>query len=107
MPGGVSGVDLARSVSINRPDTAILLTTGYAGDHMDGAPADLPWLVLRKPFQVDQLAEIAAALLDGQDAPKRTRKTAVSTRKRRPRASRAKTESFWRDNEALNQALRA
>jgi CheY-like chemotaxis protein len=63
MPGGVSGVDLARSASAHRPDLAVLLTTGYAGDRMDVAPADLPWPVLRKPFQVDQLAEIASALL--------------------------------------------
>ncbi|USQ95843.1 ATP-binding protein [Caulobacter sp. RL271] len=63
MPGGVSGVDLARSASAHRPDMAVLLTTGYAGDRMDVAPADLPWPVLRKPFQVDQLAEMASALL--------------------------------------------
>ena len=67
MPGGISGVDLARSVSANRPDMAVLLTTGYAGDRMDVAPADLPWPVLRKPFQVEQLAEIASALLVARD----------------------------------------
>lgn len=68
MPGGVSGVDLARSVSVGRPDMAVLLTTGYAGDRMGAAPADLPWPVLRKPFQIDQLADIASALL-GARAP--------------------------------------
>ncbi|WP_395445252.1 response regulator [Caulobacter sp. UC70_42] len=74
MPGGVSGVDLARSVSVGRPDMAVLLTTGYAGDRMGAAPADLPWPVLRKPFQIDQLADIASALLGARaPAPEKTR----------------------------------
>ncbi|WP_454758267.1 ATP-binding protein [Caulobacter segnis] len=68
MPGGISGVDLARSASAHRPDMAVLLTTGYAGDRMDVAPTDLPWPVLRKPFQVEQLADIASALLAGREA---------------------------------------
>jgi len=63
MPGGVSGVDLARAASASRPDMAVLLTTGYAGDRVDSAPVDLPWPVLRKPFQIEQLAEIVSALL--------------------------------------------
>jgi len=67
MPGGVSGVDLARSASTHRPDMAVLLTTGYAGDRMDVAPTDLPWPILRKPFQVDQLAKVASALLAGRE----------------------------------------
>lgn len=67
MPGGVSGVDLARSASAHRPDMAVLLTTGYAGERMDVAPADLPWPVLRKPFHADQLAEIASALLANRE----------------------------------------
>ena len=54
---------------------AVLLTTGYAGDRVDVAPADLPWPVLRKPFQVEQLAEIASTLLSGRarSAPKKKR----------------------------------
>ena len=71
MPGGVSGVDLARAAAERRPQLAVLLTTGYAGDRMDMAPADLPWPVLRKPFQIDQLAEIAAALLGETPPPKK------------------------------------
>ncbi|UAL10802.1 ATP-binding protein [Caulobacter segnis] len=74
MPGGVSGVDLARSASAHRPDMAVLLTTGYAGERMDVAPADLPWPVLRKPFQVDQLAEVASALLTEREAVARGRR---------------------------------
>jgi PAS domain S-box-containing protein len=80
MPGGVSGVDLARSASTHRPDMAVLLTTGYAGERMDVAPADLPWPVLRKPFQVEQLAEMVSALLADREAPpkKKPRKRSAS-----------------------------
>ena len=82
MPGGISGVDLARSVSANRPDMAVLLTTGYAGDHMDVAPADLPWPVLRKPFQIDQLAEVVLALLAGRESAARPKKKRAPSRGR-------------------------
>ncbi|PIB94310.1 hybrid sensor histidine kinase/response regulator [Caulobacter sp. FWC2] len=85
MPGGVSGVDLARSASAKRPDMAVLLTTGYAGDRMDTAPVDLPWPMLRKPFQIDQLAEIASALLAAREPrpPEKGPKKAPAPRKRR------------------------
>jgi CheY-like chemotaxis protein len=81
MPGGISGVDLARSASANRPDMAVLLTTGYAGDRVDVAPADLPWPVLRKPFQVEQLAEIAWTLLAARDRPAPKRKRTPSRKR--------------------------
>jgi CheY-like chemotaxis protein len=63
MPGGLTGVDLAKAVSPDRPDMAILLTTGYAGERIAGAAADLPWAVLRKPFRVEQLAEAVTLAL--------------------------------------------
>jgi PAS domain S-box-containing protein len=81
MPGGINGVDLARSASANRPDMAVLLTTGYAGDRLPSAPADLPWPVLRKPFQVEQLAEMIVTLLDRRATPALKKKRAP-TRKR-------------------------
>ncbi|MBI1685929.1 hybrid sensor histidine kinase/response regulator [Caulobacter hibisci] len=60
MPGGVSGVELARAVVQRAPDTAVLLTTGYAGDRLAAALEDLPWPVLRKPFRIEQLARALA-----------------------------------------------
>ena len=63
MPGGVSGVDLAHAASARDPAMPILLTTGYAGEKLAMAPADLPWPLLRKPFRVEQLAEALAAVL--------------------------------------------
>ncbi len=52
MPGGISGIELARKVRNRFPELPILLTTGYseqvAGDH--GFP------VLQKPYEMDRLA---------------------------------------------------
>jgi CheY-like chemotaxis protein len=64
MPGGVSGIELARAAGTLRPGLKVVLTTGYAG--AQGIPAsDLEWPVLRKPFLADQLAEaLSAALAD-------------------------------------------
>jgi PAS domain S-box-containing protein len=67
MPGGVSGVDVAavgREVDV---DLGILLTTGYAGERVAGDPADLPWPILRKPFQTDALAAAMVKLLHDED----------------------------------------
>jgi signal transduction histidine kinase len=64
MPGGVSGVDLAHIAAARDPAMAILLTTGYAGEKLAMAPADLPWPLLRKPFRVEQLSEVLAAVLE-------------------------------------------
>ncbi|KSB87508.1 hypothetical protein AS593_17725 [Caulobacter vibrioides] len=55
MPGGVSGVELGRIVAQRTPETAVLLTTGYAGDRLAAALEGLPWPVLRKPFRIEQL----------------------------------------------------
>ena len=56
MPGGMSGVDLARAASVVRPELPIVLTTGYAGERGGPAGGELAWPVLRKPFRAEQLA---------------------------------------------------
>ncbi|WP_332765981.1 PAS domain-containing protein [Phenylobacterium sp.] len=56
MPGGVNGAELARAVRARHPDLPIILTTGYAGDRLHGAPDASSWPVLRKPFRAEQLA---------------------------------------------------
>ena len=52
MPGGISGIELARKVRERFPELPILLTTGYseqvAGTH--GFP------VLQKPYELTSLA---------------------------------------------------
>ncbi len=69
MPGGVSGIELAGIAAQRSQRLAIVLTTGYAGDRLQGAKAsDLPWPVLRKPFRGDQLAQtLVEALAAARD----------------------------------------
>jgi PAS domain S-box-containing protein len=59
MPGGISGIELARKVRQRFPELPILLTTGYseqvAGTH--GFP------VLQKPYEIDSLAAALGKLL--------------------------------------------
>ena len=56
MPGGISGVDLARLAQVRRPGLPIILTTGYAGDRFDGPAEDIDLPILRKPFRAEDLA---------------------------------------------------
>jgi len=59
MPGGISGIELARKVRDRFPELPILLTTGYSeqvtGSH--GFP------VLQKPYEMDTLASALSNLL--------------------------------------------
>ena len=59
MPGGISGIELARKVRERFPELPILLTTGYseqvAGSH--GFP------VLQKPYEMETLASALSSLL--------------------------------------------
>ena len=57
MPGGMTGVELARVAAERWPHLSIILTSGYAGDDVDLALADAPWAFLRKPYSGDQLRE--------------------------------------------------
>ncbi len=62
MPGGMTGVELARTCTRNHPDMRIVLTSGYAGGAVDAALTDAPWPFLRKPYSVDQLGRILGDL---------------------------------------------
>jgi len=59
MPGGISGIELARKVRDRFPELPILLTTGYSeqvgGNH--GFP------VLQKPYEMDSLASALGNVL--------------------------------------------
>ncbi len=55
MPGGMSGIDLARAAAERWPDMHIVLTSGYAGDDVDKALKDAPWPLLPKPYATEQL----------------------------------------------------
>jgi CheY-like chemotaxis protein len=59
MPGGISGIELARKVRQRFPELPILLTTGYseqvAGSH--------GFQVLQKPYEMDALATALGTVL--------------------------------------------
>ncbi len=62
MPGGMTGIELARACSRDYPDMRVVLTSGYAGEDVDAALADAPWPFLRKPYSGEQLARILGEL---------------------------------------------
>ena len=55
MPGGMSGVDLAKAAHDRDAALPIVLTTGYAGERLEDGPEGLAWPLLRKPFRAEQL----------------------------------------------------
>jgi DNA-binding NtrC family response regulator len=56
MPGGISGLELARSCHTLRPGVAILLTTGYAYDVMTTLGArENEFEMVTKPYSVSAL----------------------------------------------------
>ncbi|WP_395942619.1 PAS domain S-box protein [Brevundimonas sp.] len=60
MPGGMSGVDLARQAARDWPQMRIALTSGYVGDDVDQVLAGTPWPFLRKPYSTEQLRGVIA-----------------------------------------------
>lgn len=64
MPGGMSGVALARQAQMMRPGLHVLLTTGYAGS--DAPPTD-EFSIIAKPFRSAELGRAVARLI-GQGA---------------------------------------
>jgi PAS domain S-box-containing protein len=59
MPGGISGIELARKVRERFPELPVLLTTGYS--EQVGGSHGFP--VLQKPYQLDSLAAALCKLL--------------------------------------------
>ena len=59
MPGGISGIELARKVRDRFPELPILLTTGYS-EQVTGAHG---FPVLQKPYEMESLASALSNLL--------------------------------------------
>ncbi|WP_243626041.1 response regulator [Phenylobacterium hankyongense] len=70
MPGGVSGVSLARTARELRPDLRVLLTSGYVGEGAVIENAEFP--LLDKPYESTLLAAKLRKLLDPRP-PRRRR----------------------------------
>ncbi len=65
MPGNMSGLDLARRILPLQPDLKVLFTTGYSEDVVaDAGHLQDGIILLRKPFNKDQLADMIAQILN-------------------------------------------
>ena len=61
MPGGKSGVDLARQAVKLRPALPVILSSGYTGETLSQA-TDAPWPLLLKPYSAEALAKMIDAV---------------------------------------------
>ena len=59
MPGGISGLELARKIRDRFPEMPVLLTTGYS-EHAAG-PHGFP--VLQKPYEMESLVAAVGQVL--------------------------------------------
>jgi signal transduction histidine kinase/CheY-like chemotaxis protein len=63
MPGGQTGMDLARTLAVLRPALPVILASGYA----DAVGSDSGLRVIAKPYDVDEVAQLLAEAI-GQRA---------------------------------------
>ena len=68
MPGGATGVDLAREARALRPGLAVLLTSGYGGPALNRYGAEDEYEILAKPYTRDVLLERIGHMLAGLQA---------------------------------------
>ena len=64
MPGGMSGVELARAARARDAHLPIVLTSGYAGERLGEGAEALSWPLLRKPFRAEQLGTAVREALE-------------------------------------------
>lgn len=75
MPGGISGVSLARAARELRPGLPVLLSSGFIGDR--GSLQDVEFELLDKPYETAVVAAKLRSLLDRR-APARAPGWAVA-----------------------------
>jgi len=76
MPGGVSGLSLARTARELRPTMRVLLTSGFVGENRAIDGREFP--LLDKPYETAVLATTLRKLLDRPERPSRKRSTAAA-----------------------------
>ena len=64
MPGGVSGLDLARTLRDRRPELPVILTTGYSS-HASEVVAE-GFALIQKPYRRDALAASLRSALENR-----------------------------------------
>ncbi len=72
MPGGVSGISLARTARELRPGLRVLLTSGFVGESQVKEGAEFP--LLDKPYQTPTMAAMLRQLLDHPQGGRRKRR---------------------------------
>jgi PAS domain S-box-containing protein len=76
MPGGVSGIGLARAAQQLRPGLKVLLTSGFVGESQ--AMQDNEFPLLDKPYDTPVMADLLRTLLDRPEARRRRPRQAIS-----------------------------
>src|SRR5581483_5410463 len=66
MPGGTSGLELARTVRQQLPAIPILLTTGYSSSAQEAVAEGLP--ILQKPYRRQTLESALRQFFDARSA---------------------------------------
>lgn len=69
MPGGVTGVELAKQILERKPDTRILLASGYeekADSIRESAKLSANITCISKPYELRKLPELVQSILDGK-----------------------------------------
>jgi signal transduction histidine kinase/ActR/RegA family two-component response regulator len=64
MPGGVSGLDLARALRDRRPELPVILTTGYSSHASEVVAEGFP--LIQKPYRRDALAASLRSALENR-----------------------------------------
>lgn len=67
MPGGVSGLDLARTLRDRRPELPVILTTGYSRRASEVVAEGFP--LIEKPYRRDVLAALLRSALEKRGPP--------------------------------------
>ncbi|MGK6355386.1 ATP-binding protein [Sphingomonas sp. DT-207] len=67
MPGGMSGLDLARTLARTHPALPVVLTSGYSEVLIDEDASDVE--LLRKPYSMDALGALVRRMLRAEDGP--------------------------------------
>ncbi|MBW8815814.1 MAG: response regulator [Caulobacterales bacterium] len=76
MPGGVSGLNLARAARELRPNLRVLLTSGFVGEDRMSEGREFP--LLDKPYETAALASTLRKLLDRPERKSRKRASAAA-----------------------------
>ncbi len=64
MPGGMSGIELARAIETSHPKVPVLLATGFSREALSAGALRYP--VLPKPYSVDELSRRVRQMLGGR-----------------------------------------